>query len=300
MLCASVASLLLLPGCAGGQSTAPQTTPSSSSVGYALEWPARLETISGRYRDGAAQTRADAKTLPSYPAELSELDPSFARDVYELADEAGRSHAIVEHLRSSRSVAAFVEQHEKELAWRIGGHVNAALKRSGCDCEYETGPGTMAAIKGAVDDRIDERHREINEAHRLLDRRAADANKRDVDTLRKQIDGITRASFFVYIDSIDLRLEIDRLLGELEEIRRTLDEAIAAERAVATDSEASKTQVKAAAKRLEELEAAKAPLGGAVNKAQNLREQMEEDTEQVKASYETALKQLIEGLEKQP
>jgi len=294
------ASLVSIAGCAGDQSTAPQTTPSSSSVGYALEWPARLDTISGRYRDGASQARTDAKTLPSYPNDLSEPDPALVRDIYTLADEAGRSHAVVEFLRSSQQIEDFVNEHEKGLAWRIGGHVNAALKRSGCACEYETGPATMAAIKGAVENQLDERRHELNEAHRLLEHREADLNKRDVQTLEGQIDTITKTSYFVYVESVDLMNEIDRLLGELDDVRDTLDKAIAAERRAANDPDATKAQSKAAGERLEALEAAKAPLGGAVNKTQNLRDQMEDDMEQLKTTYEAGLKQLLDGLEEQP
>lgn len=288
--------LLAIAGCAGDQSTAPQTTPSSSSVGYALEWPERLDSIDERYREGSKQSRSDAKTLPSYPSDLSEPDPALARDLYTLADEAGRSHAVVEHLRSSQRIQAFVEDHEKGMAWRIGGHVNAALKQDGCACEYKVGPATMNAIKGAVEDQLDDRYRELNEAHRLLELRGDELNKRDVQTVEDQIDTITKASFFVYIDSIDLMLEIDRLLAELDDVRQTIDSAIAEERRAANDPDASKAQTKAATRRLEALEAAKAPLGGAVNKTQNLRDQMEESNEQLKTTYETNLKQLLDGL----
>lgn len=287
---------LLTIGCAGDQSLAPQTTPSSSSVGYALEWPDRLESIGDRYREGSKQARTDAKTLPSYPSDLSEPDPALTRDLYSLADQAGRSHAVVEHLRSSQRIQAFVEDHEKGMAWRIGGHVNAALKRDGCACEYEVGPATMHAIKGAVEDQLDDRYRELNEAHRLLELRGDELNKRDVGTVEDQIDTITKASFFVYIDSIDHMLEIDRLLAELEDVRQTIDGAIADERRAVNDPEATKAQTKAANKRLEALEAAKSPLGGAVNKTQNLRDQMEESNEQLKTTYETSLKQLLDGL----
>ena len=62
-------------GCAGNQSTAPETTSSASSVPYAVEWADRLKTLNARYRDGSKQAREESKAFTEYPDALD--DPEW-------------------------------------------------------------------------------------------------------------------------------------------------------------------------------------------------------------------------------
>jgi len=297
LICALFVCGISVAGCAGNQSTAPETTSSAASVPYAIEWADHLKTLNARYQDGSKQAREDSKAFSEYPDALNDPEWLTVHGAVKLADEAGRSQAVVEHLRSARNIEGFVEEHQKAIAWRIGGHVNASLKRQSSECNYETGRATMNVLEDAVDRQLEKAYREVNDAHRFLDEHAKILNKSNTKVLREQVDTITATSFFVNVDVIDTTNEIDRLLGELDDVRETLEKAIEVEHAAANDESASKGQQKAARDRLGELEAAKQPIDGAVEQAEALRENLEEDIQDLQDTYRRAFRKLTDDIE---
>jgi len=278
-------------GCSGSQDVHPEMASSAASVQYAVEWPGHLKTIRTRYADGAKQARADTRSLPGLPEALAEPDWSLAGVIYEQADKAGRSQAVVELILQTRSLEQFVERHGKGVGRRLGGHVKGALKRLDCECEYPSG-GMVNAFERAVDDELEARYHELSEAHQILDAQRAALTKQDVETLEGQIDTITGTSFFVYVDAPMLRDELDRLVDEVETVGETLDAAILDHRAALDDEEASRAEKRAAEEQLEALQQARAPLEGAVDETHMLRKNMDADIEELRDAYRSALQQL--------
>lgn len=294
---AALAAVLAgLGGCGGSQDVVPETASSASSVQYATEWPGRMKTIRDRYAEGAKAARADIDALPSFPAALSDPDWAAVASVYDEADRAGRSEAVVELLLSSRRIEAFVEEREKGLSRRMGAHFAAMLKAQECECEVQAGPATGRALEDAVDRELEERYHELNEAHGLLDRHAELFSKQDLATLEGQVDRITATSFFVSVDAPMLRDEIDRLMEEVERIGETLDAAIASARAAADAPAASRAEKSSAEERLELLQAARGPLDAMADDTRVARDGLEERIVELRESYEAALATLREDV----
>jgi hypothetical protein len=288
-----------IAGCAGSQDLVPETVSSASSPAYAAEWPERLGTIRGRYDEGAATARQDIQKLPSYPEGLAEPDWPTVGELYERSDQAGKSLALVDALRAERDIKAFLEDHDMAIARKVGNHVNAVIKQGGDDaCEYPVGQGTAKVIDDAIDEQLEDRYRELHEAHRLLAERAEKMTKADVGALEEQIDTITKTSFFVSVDSVMLRNELDRLLAEVEDVQRTLDDAIEAERAAQAAAGASKSAQKASGERIKQLQETRQPIEGLVEVARRSREGMDDDITALRESYRTALDALLADVSK--
>ncbi len=209
---------------------------------------------------------------------------------------------MVELLRSERDMDVFVERHGKELGWRVGGHVSSVLQKGGCKCADEGGRAASYAVREAFRRQLDKRRRELNEAHRLLDLGVHGTSKRDTGVLEEQVETLTSASFFVYVEAYDLREEIDALLDDERRVKRTLDRAIEAERAKLAEAEGERTrearsQAKAAAERLELLEEARAPIEEASAKARSLRQGMDEEILALRDAYQEAFDELARAIE---
>lgn len=288
-----------ISACAGSQDLVPETVSSASSPSYAVEWPERLGTLRGRYDEGAAKARQDVKQLPSFPGALAEPDWPTVGELYTRSDQAGKSLALVDALRAERDIKAFLEDHDMAVARKVGNHVNAVLRQGGTEgCEYPVGQGTAKVIGEAIDEELEDRYNELHEAHRLLEARAEAMSKADVTALEEQIDTITKASFFVYVDSVMLRNEIDRLLAEAEDVRRTLDGEIEAERAAQAEAGASKNAQKASGERIKRLQETRQPIDGLVEVARRSREGMDEDITKLRETYRTALDALLADVAK--
>jgi hypothetical protein len=285
--------------CAGSQDLVPETVPSSSSGAYATEWPERLGTIRGRYDEGAAKARQDIQQFPSYPGALAEPDWPTVGELVKRSDVAGRSQALVDALRAERDIKAFLEDHDMAVARKVGNHVNSVIKQDGNEtCEYPVGQGTAKVIDDAVDEELEDRYRELHEGHRLLEERAEAMSKADVAALEEQMDTITKTSFFVYVDSVMLRNEIDRLLDEAEDVQRTLDDEIEAARGAQAEAGASKNAQKAAGERIKLLQESRQPIEGLVEVARQSREGMDEGITELRETYRAALDALLDDLAK--
>ncbi len=287
---------LLNFSCIGDRGPVPETASSAGSVTYAEEFGERLDAVHSRYGEISKLARTDAETFESFPDELGEPDWLLVEELIAQADAAGRSHGVIETFDRARMVRETLDDHGKAVSRRVSAHVNAVLKSRSCDCEFPTGLGTGRAVADAVDRELRDRYRELNEAHALLVQRADDLDEADVNALEEQIDTVSETSFFVRVDAPRLRDEIDRLLDDAEQVDQTLVKAIAAERTAADADGATKRRQKVARARIEELEAARAPVEGAVEEAATLREGMDDDILSLRAMYDDALGQLLDAV----
>lgn len=295
-LVGSLLALSATAGCGGSQEVVPETVSSASSVRYAEEWPDRLKTIRGRYTDGAKQARADIERIPGFPDALEEPDWTVVAGAYDRADRDGRSRAVAELILSARRIEEFVESRGKGVASRLGAHVNAALKRLECDCDTTAGTVSVRAVEDAVDHELEERYRELSEAHQVLEKHSEALDRQDRETLEEQVDTITATSFFVFVDAPMLRDDLGRLMEEVERIDETLDRAITVARAEAEAEGSSRRDKAAATERLERLEAARGPIEGLADETRVVQKTIDDDIVELRSGYESAIKQAVDAV----
>jgi hypothetical protein len=158
------------------------------------------------------------------------------------------------------------------------------------------------ALREGFKRQLEERRHEQSEAHRLLDLEVQGASERNTRALEDQVDTITSDSFFVFVESYDLRDEIDRLMDDRRRVRRTLEAEAERERAELEGQgdardRASRGRTKAAQERLEGLEAARSPMEEAASAAEAVRVGMDEEIIALREAYREALEGLISELE---
>lgn len=282
------------PACSGNQGLVPETTSSANSVTYAVDWSENLGEIRDHYREGAKTSRGNIKTFSQFPGDLNEPDWALVTDVYSQADQAGRSRAVAETLRAERQIRAFIDDSAKAISWRVAGHVNSVLKTKNCQCEFQAGGTTQRAIKDAVDQQLDERYHRLSEAYQTLDKAGGGLSKRNRTALEGQIDTLTKTSFFVFVDSVMLRDELDRMMEELETVRETLKISLQAEKRIANSPDSSRSQKKQAQERISILESARPSIDGVGHNVKVLRERIDEDILDLRDQYTKAFEKLLE------
>ena len=286
----------MLGACAGRQTATPELTTSSSSLRYALEWSDRMKSVSGRYEQRVEQVRIEVEAIPSYYELLEDPDWTGVAEIIESADESGHSVAMVEALDEARHVSEFLDKNQRPITWRINSNVKAALEKRKCKCEGEGGRyGQIVADTARRS--LDKRRRELNDAYRLLENEVHGVNAKNTDALAAQIEAISGASYFVYVEAFDLRDRLDVLLDDHRRVRRTLDKALESEREALESYEGKKSGEKALKARVEELEKAREPLEENLDDAREILGSMDEEILDLQTDYQTALVKLLDVVE---
>jgi len=295
----AVAICVFVSACTKTDQTGPTIYSSASSLSYATEYPSRLEALNQKFVDSSAKARSDWESFEGFVSELKQPRWDQVKTVYQQADAAGRSDAIVQWMRQSGYITAFIESNDGAFAQRIGSHVNAQInKESGPAVDdFDSRPFVRWALKDSTSKLIEKRYQELNEAHRFVDMYSDTLGKKNLKDLGQQADTITEASFIVYIALIDLRHQMQARMEEADDVKNTLDNEIEGLQLVANDPDGTKEAKAAANKRIAELLKIKAPIDAHIEKAQALGEQFEQRLETIQNAYQEAFDKLIASVE---
>jgi hypothetical protein len=291
--------LLLVLGACGGEKPEPEIASSAPHESYAASYPERVEGEITGVSDGQIKVKERADGFSKYPEELDseKMDYEVGAQLMERADEVGRSRAYVDGLREVRAVEDFYKEEKEELRRKVGGACQYAAKQAGCD-KPDIGGASMHALDKTMEERIEERLHEANAAHALLDRHREEFGEKNVETLERQIDEVSEASYIAYIDMVEHKVRLRAMVEEAERVKQTAEDAIEAEKELQKQSGRTDKEKEASSKRIEAFEKAKSSMKATVDKANRTLEDIEERIEKTQKQYEEALERLLESYRK--
>lgn len=293
------AIFVFVSACTKTDQTGPTIYSSASSLSYATEYPSRLDALNQKFIDSSAKAQSDWESFEGFVSKLKQPRWDQVKTVYQQADMAGRSEAIVQWMRQSGYITEFIDSNDGAFAQRIGSHVNAQINKEPgpADKDFDSRPFVRWALKDSTSKLIENRYQELNEAHRFVDMYSDSLGKKNLKVLGQHVDTITEASFIVYIALIDLRHQMQARMEEADDVKNTLDNEIEGLQLVVSDPDSTKEAKAAANKRIAELLEIKAPIDAHVEKAQALGEEFEQKLEALQKAYQEAFDKLIATVE---
>ncbi|WP_437283931.1 hypothetical protein [Sorangium sp. So ce406] len=274
----------------------PEIASSASQSGYAERYPAELQATATSFSDREDIAKRTADQFQGYPDQLKEPDWKVAVDVIEQADAAGRSYDYVERVRAVDGAVAFFNDNKEDLTRKVSGAAQYVVKQKGCDVDV-TGATSHALAEG-VERQLEKYVRDRNEAHRRIDRHRASLGKENAAALEKQADAVSFTSYLVHIDMVEHKLRLRRMLEEIESIKASIDEAVAAERAFQSSGKRTDEEKKASDARIAELGRSKAMLDSSATQAKQIDETMDERIAAAQKTYRDAFNALRATLRK--
>jgi hypothetical protein len=268
-----LAGALAALGC-GAPPPEPDIQSSAPQSGYAARYPQELGASATRFNDAEAEAQRTDSEIPRYPNELKKPKWAPVLQVVEQADAAGRSYDYVERLRAAEGASTFFEDRNEEITKKVAGAAQYAAKQKGCDVDV-AGPAAHA-LKESIKEQLERYVRDRNEAHRTIERHREELGKENAAALEKQADSISQASYLVHIAMVEEKLRMRRLIDEMESIKASTDQAIAAEREFQSQPRRTDEEKKASEARIAELNKSKAGLESAAEQARNASENLEE------------------------
>ena len=271
----------------------PQLASSAAHPGYAVRFVDELHDARNRFMTAETESARLSQEFSGYPDQLK--DPSWQHVglAVQRADEAGRSDDYVRAHEQALDVAEFFEEEKDPIGKKVGGATQYVAKKKGCDVDT-VGPAVHALGK-AVEKSIEERVQESNPAHQLVVNYESAFKKENVETMKKQIDEITSASYYANVAIVRSKQRIARLLDEVDSVKATLESEIEdAKKAVeeAPDEPAKKS----ARDRQSRAIKAKSAIDAQVGPAKSLLSQADDRAAETQRKYQEALDALKKAI----
>jgi hypothetical protein len=279
----------------------PQIASSAQEATYAEAWPAELDDLSSQFSNRQQSARKLFSEFFMYPSKLKDPRGAWVPQVYKKADAAGRSWNYVERMRKIEAAAAFFANEKGEIGRRVAGAAQYAIKenKAKCPCTIEVSGTVVSTLEDAYGDQLEKRMRDRNEAHRVIARWHDTMPKEDVETLQDQADDLAYTSYVVFVELVDMKLEVRRMLLDAEEIPKTADSVIAEERAFQAQPGRSDAEKKSAEERIDTMQKARALADQATKRAKQLSDEMDKDIAAIQKEYNEAFQYMLQKLAEQ-
>jgi hypothetical protein len=267
-------ALLLATGAVacGAPPPEPAIASSATQPGYAQDYPAAMQQIVKDFGRDDDDARSLSGGFSGFPKELKAPDWSVVGDIHRAADDAGRSRSYVDRNREVEGARAFFEAEQEEIVKKVAGSATYAAKQKGCEADLS---GVVAkSLSDSVSKQLEKRLRERNEAHGIIDRHRTELGKEDAAALEVQADQISRASYLVHIAMVEEKVRLRALLEEAEQVKKTLDDYIARERA--SQGKGKDADQKASEARIARANESKAQIDGSLTQGREMEKKMEE------------------------
>src|SRR5262249_6250429 len=141
----------------------------------------------------------------------------------------------------------------------------------------------------AIDDQLKTALREKSEAQHLIERYSVVLGESNLPTLRKQADAVSYASYLVHVGLIESKVRLRTLLAEAEEVKKTANDVIAAERAYQGESGRSDADKKQSDQRIDAMNKSVARIDPALEKARGVERGIEARIQALQDEYTTSL-----------
>lgn len=281
-------------GCAD-QVPEPVIASSASQESYAVGYPQALTEATTSFSQVQTEIRKELGLMPNYPGKYKEPGWGRVHDVLARADEAGKSSEYVDRMRRIEGAFEFFSTEKDEITRKVGGSAQFLVKKKGCDVEV-TG-AISGTLKETIDKQLEKELRDANEAQRLVDRYRTALGKENAAALEQQADTLSRTSYLVHIQLVEDKLRVQRMLSEANEVQRTFDSAIAAERAFQAEKRTTAPEKKASEDRIAEINKSRALLDSAVKQGNSLLPNLDSQVQGITREYDDALSKLLAAID---
>lgn len=284
--------------CAACQQTPPARYGSAAAEpAYAERYPGALNAARAGYLEDETLARQKTTEFSALPGELKAPDWNHVGTVVELADSTGKNGDYAEAALEARRVTRFYAEEKQGLLQKVGGSVNYTAKEKNCDVDFY---GTVAgSLDRSMEKTIEERLRAHNAAHRYVEDHADALGEANVPKLTKRADDIALASFLVHVQLPSVKNDLDALLTDSADVRKTLERQQAEAQAVLSDPKSSATAKKIAKQRAETASNARMGLDGAIAGAEQASKELDQRSDALRADYEKALEALKDAIERE-
>jgi hypothetical protein len=274
-------------------------SPSGEHASYAEAYPARIGTLRTRFASDEAKVEAALPQLQPAADKLNSSDPATVAQLFELADEEGKSSAYASQALESDTVARFWDEEKQPLHQKIAGAVSYAGKQKECskECSDDLGGVAAGSADRAVEKQLEERQERLGEVHRFVEDHEEELGKPNLDNAEKQAQAIAQLSHLVHVRLELYRRELESELSEASDVKSTLTRTQKESDAVLADEKASKNKRALAEKRKAAAAAAQASLDSEVEQAKKALTEMEQREKKAQADYDKAFDALIDSLE---
>jgi hypothetical protein len=269
----------------------PEFASSANHGHYAREYPEQLNAVVKDFSDRRAEARKLMGEFGGLPGKLKDPNWAHVLEVVQRASEDGRGYAYVERLRRVEAASAFFDAEKDEINKKVVGSVSYVAKKKSCD---ETVAGAAApALKDAVEKQLEKELHEASEAQQLVERYRGELGKDNAPVLEKGADEISRASYLVHIELVEDKLRIVRMVAEAEQIKKTADDAIQAEKAFQSGyKKITDAEKKASEARIADMNKSKASVDAALKQAETIVPTMEDEIKKIQKEYDDAFNAL--------
>ena len=279
-------------GCRVRNADTPVTS-SATDPAWARDYAGELEAAKNDFTGVEGSATHLIESFELHSAALSRTDAARAQPILDRADAAGRSVEYVQRVERIEVVNAFFALEKDQLGGKVGGAVDYAAKKQGCN---SLGAQVVAAsaLDRAVGQQLQKRLRERNAAHRALESDAA--LSRDAASLGEAIDDVSYASYLVYVGIVRAEQKLEQLRDESYTVVETLDRAKADAEQRAADAKATEAGRKAAAAQRDEIAKAKGDADREVQAVDALLAETDKRRSALRDAYQAAFARLRAGV----
>jgi hypothetical protein len=293
-----VIALLFAAGC-NNQNKPVEAASATNQASYAEAYPEKVQSSTEAVAIAETETKTTIGEFPSYPEQVKKTDYTEVKKVVELADEAGKSKSYADAAEENAKVAEFFAEEKDPLNRQVGGSSRYSSKEKGATDEVADA-GASGAIFGldkGVTKQLEERSKKSSDAQRYIEDHEESLGKANQETLSKQAEAISRASYLVYVAGPKEKARLEALVSEAGSVKSTLEKKIEEQKQIDADAGASPKQKKTAKARLATYEEALGKVDGVEAQAKEALKDIEKRHQELKDAYEQAFKELLKALD---
>lgn len=285
----------VLVGCVKKDLVRPDPAADVLSLRYAVAWPERVTLLADRYEAGLERADSVSDQLSGLGEKYGEHQER-ASGVFEAAADAGTTAPMAKRLREHDVLSGYFDRTRKETTTRLAVAAKAALDKENCACDVSTRGALGFALRRSHEDELDRVRREFNEAHRLVDQHQKELGRPVAESLRADADAVSWTSWFVQIEAVELALDLERRVGEAEDVQRVLAAAIEAEEAWLAADGRRRVEIREGNKRLDLLRSAEIDAQTAAERARALRKDAKMRIRASQGRFDEGMRGLLSSL----
>jgi hypothetical protein len=270
-------------GCDNGDAKSPYDI-SVDQRSSALSIPGRVDYTTKRIRDHETKAKDTISKMPTMADKLTDTDWAIVEQVVDAADDAGKDGAYAANMRDIDIARRFFEEENEAISRKVGGSVQYAAEQSGCKLE---GFGVGGVLKKTIDERIDERLKDSNDAFLIIDRNRDALNQKNITAIEEMAGKVAEASYVVHIEMPEAKRELEGTIAAADSARSNIQPPTG--KPSAASEKAKKDRVKQGDEALKLLETAEADAKA------NLAD-LEQRTKDMDTSYSDALGKLLDAI----